>query len=160
MNQVMEEQTQTKEALRDKVAAVRKSAYGNIHVRALVIDDSPIDRLLRARVLQNVGCDSVDVVESGEAALQQISTMAAQKISYHIIACDYDLSGDANKLNGAKCVLLFRGMPQCKDVLIWCISARIENMKMEIDDGLALLPKPFFSQEILFTAKGKQTWNV
>lgn len=108
-------------------------------LRALVVDDYPINRQILCHTLTGWGmvCDEA---ENGHQALERVRNMAAQGILYDVVFLDMDMPD----MNGLELACNIKKMPQCAGVeLVMLSSMQVASNKTNQEHGIRhFLTKP------------------
>ena len=116
---------------------------------ALVVDDNLIDRMLRKRNLESIGC-TVEFAESGENALELVRKKLESGEVYRFVCCDYHMG---NGKTGAQVVCDLKQFKEYEATIIWCVTTQVEQMQREISEGLDANGNSDLFDTLRFTSK-------
>lgn len=117
----------------------------------LAVDDEVVCRRVRCKNLISLGCTSVDAADSGEAAIEFIKSG-----NYHFVFCDFNLSKEPTKKNGAEVVCALKKLENAEKTLVLCVTSQVDQMRREIISGLEQMGKLHLLSTIRFANKSTE----
>jgi|GEM_PF-2039826 len=106
----------------------------------LVIDDNKINLVIMERMLRELGCRDVTLVESAEMAIELIKGKAEKNTFFGMIFTDINMPG----MDGMDCTREIRKIPYMKSVPIIAVTTEEEIEERCLASGINdFMPKPF-----------------
>lgn len=106
----------------------------------LVIDDNKINLVIMERMLRELGCRDVTLVESAEVAIELIKDKAEKNTYFGMVFTDINMPG----MDGIDCTREIRKIPYMKSVPIIAVTTEEEIEERCLASGINdFMPKPF-----------------